>query len=57
VRLEQFQQNAIFREIVEGGFDPIECELTELAEGVGISHLLSESGFILGGGASRHSGW
>jgi hypothetical protein len=55
--LEQFQQNAIFREIVEGGLDPIECELTELAEGVGISHLLSESGFILGGGASRHSGW
>jgi hypothetical protein len=49
---------AIFREIMVGGLDPIECELTEGAEEVGISHHLpSGSDFILGGGARRHIGW
>jgi hypothetical protein len=48
---------AIFREIMVGGLDPIECELTEGAEEVGISHLPSGSDFILGGGARRHIGW
>lgn len=53
----RFQQNAIFREIVEGGLDPTEGDLTEGAEEVGISHLPSGSGVILGGGASRHTAW
>jgi hypothetical protein len=56
VRLEKFQKNAIFREIVEGGLDPIECELAEDAEEVRIRHLPSGSFFILGGDARRYAG-
>jgi hypothetical protein len=54
--LEKFQKNAIFREIVEGGLDPIECELVEGAEEVRISHVPSGSVFILGGDALLYTG-
>ncbi len=56
MRLEKYQRNAIFQEIVEAGLDPNECDLTEGAKEVNISHVPSRSYFILGGDALRYSG-
>jgi hypothetical protein len=56
VRLEKFQKNAIFQEIVAGGLDPSECDLTQGAAEVRISHVPSGSVFILGGDARRYTG-
>ncbi len=41
---------------MEGGLDPIECDLDEGGAEVRISHMPSGSVFILGGDASRYTG-
>jgi len=56
VQLEKFQRNAIFRGILDGGLDPIECELAESVVEVRIKHVPSGSVFILGGDARRYTG-
>jgi hypothetical protein len=56
VRLEKYQRNAIFQEIVAGGLDPNECNLTGGDQEVSISHVPSGWYFILGGDARGYSG-
>jgi hypothetical protein len=56
VHLEKFQSNAIFEEIVAGGLDPSECDLTEGDAEIRISHMPSGSYFVLGGNALAYSG-
>jgi hypothetical protein len=49
VRLEKYQRNAIFEEIVAGGLDARECDLSERETEVRISHGPSGSHFTLSG--------
>src|SRR5712692_7348659 len=56
MRLEKFQRNAMFKEIVAGGLDPNECDLTEGDAEVRVSHVPSGAFFILGGDATRYTG-
>jgi hypothetical protein len=56
VLLEKFQRNAFFREIEAGGLDPNECDLTEGAAEVRISHKQSGSYFLVADDALRYTG-
>jgi hypothetical protein len=56
VQLQKYQKNDIFLEIVAGGLDPNECDLTEGVEEVRISHVTSRSYFTLEGDARKYTG-